>query len=170
MRTASTAEIAAAREIPLIFSDIGLFPSDDAGEPDLWEYDPVQNAIWQTFTSEVTVEGASSILNGGFTTGDYKLRYYLLADDWRDELYAYMGGTAHDHKATILKSGGIEDHVHLLVKIHPSFAISDTVKLVKANASRWINEQRGYYEADWRDNDSDHRCIPGWILMLFEIR
>ena len=71
-----------------------------------------------------------------------KLRYSLLADDWRDELFAYIGGTAKDHKATILKSGGIEDHIYLLVKIHPSFAISDTVKLLKANSSRWINEQR----------------------------
>jgi putative transposase len=71
-----------------------------------------------------------------------KLRYPLLADDWRDELFAYIGGTVRDHKATILQSGGIEDHIHLLAKIHPSFAISDTVKLLKANSSRWINEQR----------------------------
>ena len=71
-----------------------------------------------------------------------KVRYLLLADDWRDELFAYIGGTARDHKATILKSGGIEDHIHLLAKIHPFFAISDTVKLLKANSSRWINEQR----------------------------
>lgn len=59
-----------------------------------------------------------------------------------------------DHQATVLTSGGIEDHVHLLVKIHPKFAISDTVQLIKANSSRWINEtkkpatkfswQRGY--------------------------
>ena len=71
-----------------------------------------------------------------------KLRYPLLADDWRDDLFAYMGGTAKDHKAIILASGGVEDHVHLFAKIHPSFAISDTVKLIKANSSRWINDQR----------------------------
>lgn len=71
-----------------------------------------------------------------------KLRNPLLADDWRDELFAYLGGTAKDHKATILKSGGIADHIHLLVKTHPSFAISETVKLLKANSSRWINEQQ----------------------------
>ena len=70
-----------------------------------------------------------------------KLRYRLLADEWRDELFAYIGGTAKDHKAIILASGGIEDHVHVFAKTHPAFAISDTVKLIKANSSRWINQQ-----------------------------
>jgi len=83
-----------------------------------------------------------------------KLRRPLLADDWRDELFAYMGGTIKEQKAIILRSGGVEDHVHLLMKTHPSFAISDTIKFVKGNSSRWINQnhkvagrfewQRGY--------------------------
>jgi len=70
-----------------------------------------------------------------------KLRKPLIGDDWRDDLFACIGGTAREHKATVLASGGIEDHIHLLVKIHPSFAISDTVRHLKANASRWINQQ-----------------------------
>lgn len=53
-----------------------------------------------------------------------------------------MGGTARDHRAILLTSGGIEDHVHLLIKIHPKFAISDTIQLIKSNSSRWINENR----------------------------
>ena len=83
-----------------------------------------------------------------------KQRFKLLHNDWRDDLFAYIGGTATEHKSTLLRSGGIEDHVHLLLKIHPSFAIADTIKLIKGNSSRWINEngkiksrfewQRGY--------------------------
>ena len=52
-----------------------------------------------------------------------------------------MGGIAREHQATLLRSGGMEDHVHLLIKIHPSYAIADTIKLMKGNSSRWINEQ-----------------------------
>ena len=83
-----------------------------------------------------------------------KQRFKLLHKDWRDELYAMMGGIAKEHKSVLLRSGGIEDHVHLMLKIHPSYAIADTVKLIKGNSSRWINEshkvsarfewQRGY--------------------------
>ena len=71
-----------------------------------------------------------------------KQRFKLLHKNWRDDLFAYMGGIAKEHKSTLLKSGGVEDHVHLLLKIHPSFAISDTIKLVKGNSSKWINESK----------------------------
>jgi hypothetical protein len=33
--------------------DIGLFPSED--DPTIWTYLSKQNAIWQTFTSDVTI-------------------------------------------------------------------------------------------------------------------
>ena len=70
-----------------------------------------------------------------------KNRFKLIRDDWRDELFSYIGGTLKDHKASLLEAGGIEDHIHLLVRSHPSYAIADTVRLIKANSSRWINEQ-----------------------------
>jgi FtsP/CotA-like multicopper oxidase with cupredoxin domain len=81
-------EIRAARDIVLAIQDIGLFPSDNPGDAgqDIWTYEPQQNAIWQTFGGIVTkydpAQGKAvptqPPLNGGFTTGDYKLRYYLL--------------------------------------------------------------------------------------------
>jgi REP element-mobilizing transposase RayT len=80
-----------------------------------------------------------------------KNRQKLILPSWRDDLFAYMGGIAEEHKAVNLCSGGIEDHVHLLVKIHPSFAIADTVKLIKANSSRWVNqEQKTENKFEWQ--------------------
>jgi FtsP/CotA-like multicopper oxidase with cupredoxin domain len=76
-------EIAAAREIFLVVNDIGLFPSED--DPTVFSYDPVQNAVWNTMGSKVMLWTAETQqmepapqLHGGFTTGDYALRYYLL--------------------------------------------------------------------------------------------
>ena len=71
-----------------------------------------------------------------------KYRKPYLAEAWQDDLFAYIGGTVADHKATLLKAGGIEDHIHLLLKLHPQYAISKTLQLLKANSSKWINEQR----------------------------
>jgi REP element-mobilizing transposase RayT len=83
-----------------------------------------------------------------------KYRKPLIEAQWSDELYAYIGGVVHEHKSTLLQAGGIEDHVHLLLKLHPEFAISKTVQLLKANSSKWVNDsdrtkgkfgwQRGY--------------------------
>src|ERR1700686_475524 len=69
-------EIKAAREVPLVIQDIGLFPSET--DPDIWTYEPVQNAVWQTFGGFVTIKGERTNLRGGYSTGDYQLRYYLL--------------------------------------------------------------------------------------------
>jgi putative transposase len=71
-----------------------------------------------------------------------KQRFALLNESWRDDLYAVIGGIAKDHKATLLRAGGVEDHVHLLLKIHPHYAISETVQRIKANSSNWINNKK----------------------------
>jgi suppressor of ftsI len=75
-------EIKAARDILLAIQDIGLFPSEE--DPDLWTYAPKQNAMWNTITGVVTMydpktgQTNDTKLQGGFTAGDYKLRYYML--------------------------------------------------------------------------------------------
>ncbi len=75
-------EIKAARDIPLVINDIGLFPHETI--PDLWLYAPTQNSIWQTFGGNVQIydpkskQFVNTKLKGGFTTGDYPLRYFLL--------------------------------------------------------------------------------------------
>ncbi len=71
-----------------------------------------------------------------------KFRFKCIFENWSDELYGYIGGTIKEHSANLLAAGGIEDHVHLLMKISPKFAISTTIQLLKANSSRWINERR----------------------------
>jgi len=40
----------------------------------------------------------------------------------------------------LLEIGGVEDHVHLLTSIPPSLSLSDAVRDIQANASKWIND------------------------------
>jgi len=70
-----------------------------------------------------------------------KYRTKLIAPKWSDDLYGYIGGTVREHDAVLVAAGGIQDHVHLLLKTSPKHAISATVQLLKANSSRWINDQ-----------------------------
>ncbi len=60
---------------------------------------------------------------------------------WQDELYGYIGGILRESNGTLLKIGGIADHVHLLAKLSPTLAISDVLRVVKTNSSKWINER-----------------------------
>lgn len=74
-------EIKAAKDHILVVQDIGLFPTDnpDVDGADTHTYEPRQNAIWQTFAGNVTIDGIEQPdLKSGFTTGDYPLRYFLM--------------------------------------------------------------------------------------------
>ena len=70
-----------------------------------------------------------------------KYRKPTIRPDWQDELYGYIGGITRDQKGTLLKIGGVDDHVHLLVKLSPTIAISDVLRMIKSNSSKWINER-----------------------------
>ncbi len=79
-------EIKAAKDNIIVVQDIGLFPTDnpDKDGEGTYIYEPKQNAIWQTFGGNVTIYNPATgqpeptDLKGGFTTGDYALRYFLL--------------------------------------------------------------------------------------------
>jgi REP element-mobilizing transposase RayT len=58
-----------------------------------------------------------------------------------ERLYEYMGGTLRAKKGHLIEIGGMADHVHVLVRLSPSLAVADVIRDVKANASRWMNEQ-----------------------------
>jgi putative transposase len=72
-----------------------------------------------------------------FSTKD---REPLIRDDWRDKLYAYLGGIVREERGILIQGGGTADHVHLLIKLPPSAAVADLLRLVKANSSKWANE------------------------------
>src|SRR5439155_11506717 len=46
-----------------------------------------------------------------------KNRAPLLADEWRDELFNVLGGTANNLDCQSLIVGGVADHVHMLFQL-----------------------------------------------------
>jgi putative transposase len=71
-----------------------------------------------------------------FSTKD---RAPLISDEIKVELYRYMAGITREEGSTLLEIGGIEDHVHLLAKFKPSIAVSDMLRLIKTNSSKWMH-------------------------------
>ena len=69
-----------------------------------------------------------------------KYRRPLINETFQKRLYEYIGGIIRAQKGHLIEIGGIEDHIHLLVNLHPTKAISDSIRDIKANASKWSNE------------------------------
>jgi len=79
-----------------------------------------------------------------------KYRKPLIKAEWQDDLYAYMGGIIRAEKGILLCAGGMPDHVHLLAKLPPTIAVSDMLRLVKANSSKWLGERRDVAYFEWQ--------------------
>lgn len=85
--------------------------------------------------------------NGSYTNHLYHIvfstkdRTPLIKPEIKEELYKYMCGIARNHRGQILRINGVEDHVHLLSKVQPSISVSDFVRLLKANSSKWVSEK-----------------------------
>jgi putative transposase len=69
-------------------------------------------------------------------------RENLIKAEWRTELYKYITGIVRNHGQKLIAVGGVENHVHILLGIKPNVALSDLVKEIKANSSRFINERK----------------------------
>jgi REP element-mobilizing transposase RayT len=69
-------------------------------------------------------------------------RQNLIGREWKDELYKYITGIVKNEKQKLLAIGGVSDHIHILLNIKPNIALSDLVRDIKANSSRFVNEKR----------------------------
>ena len=59
----------------------------------------------------------------------------------RGDLHAYLGGIIRELDGHPLNINGAGDHVHILAALPPILALSDAVRTVKSNSSKWIHEK-----------------------------
>jgi REP element-mobilizing transposase RayT len=71
-----------------------------------------------------------------------KGREPIITDKYQGRLHAYIGGIIRSHGAQSLSIGGMPDHIHLVMKIRSNQALSELVRKIKANSSKWINENQ----------------------------
>jgi REP element-mobilizing transposase RayT len=58
----------------------------------------------------------------------------------RERLWPYIGGIARDNGMRALEIGGVADHVHLLLSVPASLALSKAVQLLKGGSSHWVKD------------------------------
>ena len=71
-----------------------------------------------------------------------RFREALINPEWEENLYKYITGIVQNHKHKMLAINSMPDHIHLLVGLNPSQAISDLLRDIKGDSSLWINEKK----------------------------
>jgi len=73
-----------------------------------------------------------------FSTKD---RFPSIDAELQSRIFPYMGGIIRELKGKPILVNGVADHVHILAGLPARIAVSDVLRTVKANSSRWVHEQ-----------------------------
>ena len=65
----------------------------------------------------------------------------LIRPEFRDDLFAYLGGIVREMHGTALIVNGEPDHVHMLIRVRPVHSAAEIARVVKTNSSRWMREK-----------------------------
>ena len=66
-----------------------------------------------------------------------KQRAKLIGTDIRERLWKYLTGISRNLDLIPVAVGGMDDHIHMLFHLPPDRALSDAIRLLKTNSSRW---------------------------------
>src|SRR5580693_1428234 len=81
---------------------------------------------------------AQNTIHVVFSTKD---RRKLITREFQPRLWAYIAGICKHDGIFVHAVGGMDDHIHLLVRIPPVLSVAKAVGAIKSNSSRWANEQ-----------------------------
>ena len=71
-----------------------------------------------------------------------KGRQPLIPKQHKAELHRYITGIITNKKQKVIQINSMPDHIHILIGLAPDNALSDLVRDIKANSSRFINQKR----------------------------
>lgn len=79
-------------------------------------------------------------------------RHCIIRKEWKDELFRYITGIIQNNNHKVLAINGMPDHVHVLIGMRPSQSLSELMKDIKGDSSKWIN-QKGYVRSrfSWQE-------------------
>jgi REP element-mobilizing transposase RayT len=81
-----------------------------------------------------------------------KERVSALKESHREKLFRYIWGIHQNLDCHLYRINGMEDHVHILMSLHPSVSLADYVLKIKTSATRWIRRERMYQQfPGWQD-------------------
>ena len=69
-----------------------------------------------------------------------KNRAQLIPANLQTKIWNYLAGIGRNHGIQVLATGGTNNHVHMLIMLSADAKLSDAVRTLKTNSSRWVRE------------------------------
>jgi putative transposase len=89
--------------------------------------------------------------------------------DHADHLYEYITGIIRNKNCHLYRINGVENHLHVLIDLHPSLALSDFMREIKVSSSVWM-KSNGYFPTfnGWADGYGAFTCSFMDIVRLID--
>jgi REP element-mobilizing transposase RayT len=76
----------------------------------------------------------------------------VLSLEYSDDLYRYIWGIIKNKNSVLYRINGMEDHIHILLSLHPTLALSDFMRDLKAESSKMLKRTVGFERfSAWSD-------------------
>src|SRR5258708_598671 len=79
---------------------------------------------------------------------------------WSSRLHEYLGGTICGLDGFPQGTGGVADHVHLLVGLKATHCLADFMRELKQASSVWVHENTGESDFAWQEGYSAFTVSP----------
>ena len=81
-----------------------------------------------------------------------KHRKRWITPDIEARVWSYIGGVARTHDLKALQVGGVDEHIHALLRAKPIHLPSQTALWLKAESSKWIHREFDHMKTfGWQD-------------------
>jgi REP element-mobilizing transposase RayT len=64
----------------------------------------------------------------------------IIDNSWKNDLYKYITCIVQANRHKMIQINGMPDHIHMLIGLRPVQSLSELMKLVKQDSSKWINK------------------------------
>ncbi|HTF04176.1 MAG TPA: IS200/IS605 family transposase [Bacteroidia bacterium] len=71
-----------------------------------------------------------------------KFRAALIHPNWKIRLLKFTTGIIEKNEQHTMRINCVEDHMHILIGLNTKMTLAELMRDIKANSSRFINEQR----------------------------
>jgi putative transposase len=71
-----------------------------------------------------------------------KGRENLICSDWKEKLFSYIAGIIKGKGQKPIIVNGVYNHLHVFVELRSSMAVSDLVRDIKNNSTKFVNENK----------------------------
>ena len=93
-----------------------------------------------------------------------KKRIDMISKQHLAEVHSYVAGILNKINCYAVCVGGTSNHIHVLYVQSKTMTLSDTVRIVKTNSSKWINET--LYPFEWQNGYGAFSVSRGHVELV----